>query len=107
MGLLPLGKASFTYLGAAGVDGTLDPVYEALLNRLAPEDQRATILSLPSTVFSLGMMILFPLAGWAMGAHHLKAVYELIGLGLDLFAVGFALAGFRRRRLPETQSEQV
>lgn len=105
VGLLPLREASFGYLGAAGVDGMLDPLYEAALNRLAPEEHRATILSLPSTGFSLGMMVLFPMAGWAMGAHHLETTYIFIGFGLYLLAVGFVSAGFRRRRFLKAPSE--
>ena len=90
VGCLSLPGAVMGYVGAAGMDGLLDPVYESALNRVVPEAQRATLLSLPSAGFSLGMMALFPLAGWAMGAHHLKLVYGLLGLGLAVLAGGFA-----------------
>ncbi|NMP21433.1 MFS transporter [Sulfobacillus harzensis] len=92
IGLLPLGGAGGAYLAAAGLDGCIDPLYEARLNQVAPERFRAAILSLPSAGFSLLMIVLFPLAGWAMTEHHLRAVYLVMGLGLGITATGFHAA---------------
>lgn len=88
VGVLPLPESGVGYLTAAGIDGALDPVYQSALNQVAPEAQRATILSLPGAGFSLGMIVLFPLAGWGMSAHHLKLVYGLLGMGLLFVALG-------------------
>lgn len=96
VGLVSWPMASVGYLGAAAMDGVLDPVYETELNRLVPETLRATLLSLPSMGFSLGMLVLFPLAGWAMSIHHLPMVYLLIGGGLA--ALGLGLSGWPRRQ---------
>ncbi len=92
-GTMPLTGGSAAYLVAAGLDGYVDPAYQAALNHAAPESFRAAVLSLPSALFSLLMILLFPIAGWAMGEGHLRAVYLGLGLGL-----GVAAAGFRRAR---------
>ena len=99
VGWFPLKGSSLGYLSAAGLDGVLDPVYETAITGVAPQDWRATILSLPSAGFSLGMIILFPLAGWGMEDYHLKLVYGFLGLGLILVGVGF-----RRALRPFTRS---
>lgn len=98
VGTLPLTGSSIGYLGAAGVDGLLDPLYETALNAQAPERWRATVLSLPSAGFSLGMVVLFPLAGWAMGAHHLGWTYGLLGMGLMMLAGIYQVARVRGER---------
>ncbi len=107
VGLLPLKEASVGYVSAAEVDGTLDPLYESALNRLTPDALRATILSIPGTGFSLGMIFLFPLMGWAMGAHHVQIAYGLLTLGLCVMALGFASAERYRGKPRKTQREQT
>lgn len=74
------------YLGAAGLDGLIDPVYETALNRAAPEAVRATILSAPGTGFSLGMIVLFPLAGWLMTRYGIPLTYAALAFLLLLLS---------------------
>lgn len=74
------------YMGSAGIDGFLDPLYQTALNQAAPEAIRATILSAPGTGFSLGMIVLFPLAGWVMTQHGIKAAYAALALILLLLS---------------------
>lgn len=57
----PLG--SLFYIFAGFVEGMLITAIGTYLNRLIPSAQRATILSFQSMVFSLFMIILFPLVG--------------------------------------------
>jgi MFS family permease len=70
-------------LAASGfVDGGLDVLYVAELGGRSPDAVRATVLSAPDTLFSLGMICCFPLEGWAMGQWGLPPVY--LGLGILL-----------------------
>lgn len=89
VGMLPLSSGAFAYLGAAGLDGALDPMYETALNDAVPERYRSTMLSLPGAGFSFGMIVLFPLAGWAMQNHHTGLTYGVMGGGLMVLAAGF------------------
>lgn len=75
VGALPLGGAAGAFLASDGISGVADPAYEATLNAHTPETVRATVLSAPSTGFSLGMVALFPLTGWLLGVAPAPAVY--------------------------------
>ncbi len=88
IGVMPLGPAVASYIVSCGVDGSIDPAYEALLNRETPESHRAAILSMPGAGFSLGMILVFPLCGWALTNQAMALAYGLIGValvGLGLF----------------------
>ncbi|SMC03479.1 Major Facilitator Superfamily protein [Sulfobacillus thermosulfidooxidans DSM 9293] len=100
-GVLPVTKVVSGYLLGNGVDGIIDPIYAAELNEKAPEKYRATILSLPGTGFSLGMIILFPLAGWLMAHGQWVSVYGTIGLALFLMGT-MVLLGNRRKTSQNT-----
>ena len=97
IGIFPVTEAVSGYLLGSGVDGVIDPIYEAELNEKAPEEYRATILSLPGAGFSLGMMILFPLAGWLMGHGLWVSVYGTMGMALFLIGAMVLLASHRKK----------
>ena len=96
VGALPLFGAATAFVVDGVADGTVDPVATATLSRLAPDVVRATVLSAPDTLFSLGMVVLFPAAGWLMGSRELgiPLTYALLA-GLLLVAVGGPLARWR------------
>jgi MFS family permease len=96
VGALPLFGAATAFVVDGVADGTVDPVATATLSRLAPDSVRATVLSAPDTLFSLGMIILFPAAGWLMGARELgiPLTYAVMA-GLVLVAGGVPLARWR------------
>lgn len=63
--------AWFMILGgflAAALDDMIQVRADARLNDLFPSEQRATILSVASLLFSLIMIVLSPLAGWFFGS---------------------------------------
>ncbi len=76
--------APVSYALSDGVDGGIDVLYATELNRAAPEALRATIVSVPDALFSLGMIVLFPLEGWAMGRFGLPPLYLVLALMLAL-----------------------
>ncbi len=63
------------------------------LNRLIPSDQRATVLSFSSMVFSLFMIVLFPLVGWIGQAYSLPAAFLIMAS----IAMVLALINWRRQ----------
>lgn len=75
------------YVGADAASGAADVLYYAALNAQAPEALRATIASAPDAAFSLGMIALFPLEGWAMGRYGLVPAYAWLGAGLAVAAL--------------------
>ncbi len=96
VGALPLVGAATAFVFDGVADGAVDPVATAALSRLAPDAVRATVLSAPDTLFSLGMVVLFPAAGWLMGARELgiPLTYAVLA-GLVLVAGGGPLARWR------------
>lgn len=97
VGALPLVGASAAFVLDGAADGAIDPVATAALSHLAPDAVRATVLSAPDTLFSLGMVALFPVAGWLMGAREwgIPLTYAAMG-GLVLVAGGWPLARLGR-----------
>lgn len=66
-----LGLVGFLVLLHAG-DSVLYPSLNRYLNERAPETQRATVLSLDSTLFSAMMIVLFPAFGLGLGLTHVS-----------------------------------
>lgn len=86
VGTLPLAGASIGYTLSQGLDGACDQTYATALNHAISDRHRAAMLSLPDAGFSLLMVGLFPLAGWMMTRHHLRAVYLALAVGMWLIA---------------------
>lgn len=76
-----LGTAVLMFLIASFANALLYPIQSDSLNRLIPSEQRATIISVNSMLFSLMMIVIFPLAGFAA---------ELMGFGKTFFFLGTA-----------------
>ena len=79
--------APLAYTAADSVEGGVDVLYVTELNHVVPENLRATLASAPDFLFSLGMIVLFPLEGWAMGRVGLATVYAGLGFLLALFTL--------------------
>lgn len=58
----------------------LYPLQSISLNRLIPSEQRATIISVSSMMFSMIMIILFPLIGLLADMYQLNMVFLFIGV---------------------------
>lgn len=83
---------AFIYLSA--LDGILFVVTRDYINRLIPSEQRATLLSVDSMMFSMNMIVLFPIVGIIGDALSLKtaflmmAVYSTLIVAGNLFMLG-------------------
>lgn len=66
----------------------LYPIQSTSLNELIPSNQRATIISISSMIFSLSMIIFFPLCGLIADIFNLHFTFMILGL-TQLFLIGF------------------
>lgn len=80
-----LSVAAFAVTGF--FNSMLYPVQSAQLNGLIPSGQRATLISVNSMFFSVGMILLFPLAGALADRWGLTRVFGGMGLVLLIFAL--------------------
>lgn len=76
---------AFSFAGFC--NSVLYPVHSEQLNRLIPSEQRATLISVDSMFFSIGMILMFPLAGVMADHWGLTRVFVGIGLVIIAFAV--------------------
>lgn len=83
-GNIVLSAAVFAVAGFC--NAMLYPVQSNQLNQLIPSRQRATLISISSMFFSVGMILLFPLAGALADRFGLTRVLEGAGLALLVFA---------------------
>jgi MFS family permease len=91
VGGLPGLLAVAAYGVSSVANGATDVLFVTELNDHAPEEFRAGILSVPSSLFSLGMMVAFPVEGLLMARVGLGPVYT--GLALLLIVVLAAVFG--------------
>jgi len=94
-----LGLVGFLVLLHAG-DSVLYPSLNRYLNERAPEEQRATVLSLDATLFSAMMIVLFPAFGLGLthvtfGTAYLGTFVALVG---GCAAIGGGVAALLRRQ---------
>lgn len=80
-GFAPLLAAVLAFSLVSLADGIVSPVYDAAMNDLAPPAVRATVLSFENALFSLSMIVFFPVAGWAMGQTGTAIPYFVMGSG--------------------------
>lgn len=76
--------AALAFWASGFVDGGLDILYVTELSRSSPDALRATVLSAPDTLFSLGMILCFSAEGWAMTRFGLPPVYAGLAVLLVL-----------------------
>lgn len=84
------------FLGMAILDGILFVVFSDYINQLIPSDYRATLLSFQSMLFSVMMIILFPIIGWIAETYSFEMSFKILfALGIPIMA--YALLGLRRK----------
>ncbi|WP_155287212.1 MFS transporter [Lacticaseibacillus zhaodongensis] len=83
------------YLVVEAVIAMLDPLFNAYYNVLIPSGQRATLLSVASMLFSIEMVVVFPVCGWFVSAIGFNATFA--GLGVALLIGMFAGHSFIKR----------
>ena len=85
---IALSKYLFVYFALiSGLEGILYVVYSSSINKLIPSNKRATILSFASMVFSLYMMLLFPLFGKIADIYSLKISFMALAVLISALEV--------------------
>ena len=74
--------STLCFMISSYANSLLYPIQSSSLNRLIPSEQRATIISVDSMLFSIAMIIVFPITG---------AFAEIIGLNNMFFILGIIL----------------
>lgn len=91
-GWLPGPSAGIGFLINSVAGSLADPIIDQGLNRIVPTHQRATLLSINSTAFSVFMIVVFPLFGLLIqriGLVHAAYVGSAVGSVAILFALAW------------------
>ena len=99
-------KTPFAYLSVYLLTNALYAVYQPIyyndLQAYLPSSVRATMLSINSMMFSLSMIVIFPLTGWFIDSCGFVAVFLVLGL-ITLFS--FPLLMFGLGKMGKTLSK--
>ena len=94
--LLVGAKTPFAYLSVYLLTNALYAVYQPIyyndLQAYLPSSVRATMLSINSMMFSLSMIVIFPLTGWFIDSCGFVAVFLVLGL-ITLFSFPLLMIG--------------
>ena len=89
-------KTPFAYLSVYLLTNALYAVYQPIyyndLQAYLPSSVRATMLSINSMMFSLSMIVIFPLTGWFIDSCGFVAVFLVLGL-ITLFSFPLLMIG--------------
>ena len=92
-------RTPFAYLSVYLLTNALYAVYQPIyyneLQGYLPSSVRATMLSINSMMFSLSMIVIFPLTGWFIDSYGFVAVFIVLGL-ITLFSFPLLLIGLRK-----------
>ncbi len=99
-------KTPFAYLSVYILTNALYAVYQPIyyndLQAYLPSSVRATMLSINSMMFSLSMIVIFPLTGWFIDSCGFVAVFLVLGL---ITFLSFPLLLIGLGRMGKTLSE--
>jgi MFS family permease len=76
-----------TYLITGGFSAMLAPIFSNYFNPLIPSSSRATLISLTSMLYSLGMIIMFPVLGFLIEKIGFSHVFGGVGVLLMICAL--------------------
>lgn len=97
--LLVAFKTPFAYLSVYLLTNALYAVYQPIyyneLQAYLPSSVRATMLSINSMMFSLSMIVIFPLTGWLIDTCGFVAIFLVLGL-ITLLSFPLLLIGLGR-----------
>lgn len=65
----------------------ITPIFSDYYNTMIASEQRATLLSVASVLFSMAMIVIFPAMGWLIQNHGFSAAFGLIGVGMLIILV--------------------
>ena len=68
------------------------------VNELIPSEQRATLISFESMIYSVFMIGIFPLAGWLCDVFSMEAVFGTMGLVLFAAYILFAASAPKKEK---------
>lgn len=89
-------RTPFAYLSVYLLTNALYAVYQPIyyndLQGYLPSSVRATMLSINSMMFSLSMIVIFPLTGWFIDSYGFVVVFIILGL-VTLFSFPLLLIG--------------
>lgn len=74
------------------------PIFSNYFNALIPSSSRATLLSVSSMLFSVAMIVLFPLSGWLIERLRFTVSFGAMGMVLSLVLVVLVIVMKRRAR---------
>lgn len=83
------------YLGMAMIDGLLYVSFSDYINQMIPSEYRATLLSFQSMLFSIMMILLFPVVGWVAQTWGFSASFKLI-FALGVPVIAYAMIGLKK-----------
>jgi MFS family permease len=92
----PVWLAVVAYIASNVVTGLFEPLLFGWFNRQLPSSQRATLLSLDSWLFSVIMIVAFPLAGWLADNQGWGLMIVLAG-SIKIALTLLVLVGLRLR----------
>ena len=109
--LLVTFKTPFAYLSVYLLTNALYAVYQPIyyndLQAYLPSSVRATMLSINSMMFSLSMIVIFPLTGWFIDSCGFVAVFLVLGLitlfSFPLLMIGLGKMGKTLSKVPKTE----
>lgn len=104
-------KTPFAYLSVYLLTNALYAVYQPIyyndLQAYLPSSVRATMLSINSMMFSLSMIVIFPLTGWLIDTCGFVAVFLVLGLitflSFPLLMFGLGKMGKTLSKVPKTE----
>lgn len=104
-------KTPFAYLSVYLLTNALYAVYQPIyyndLQAYLPSSVRATMLSINSMMFSLSMIVIFPLTGWFIDSCGFVAVFLVLGLitlfSFPLLMIGLGKMGKTLSKVPKTE----
>ena len=104
-------KTPFAYLSVYLLTNALYAVYQPIyyndLQAYLPSSVRATMLSINSMMFSLSMIVIFPLTGWFIDSCGFVAVFLVLGLitflSFPLLMFGLGKMGKILSKVPKTE----
>ena len=109
--LLVTFKTPFAYLSVYLLTNALYAVYQPIyyndLQAYLPSSVRATMLSINSMMFSLSMIVIFPLTGWFIDSCGFVAVFLVLGLitllSFPLLLIGLGKMGKTLSKVTKTE----
>ncbi len=87
-GMTIRGVEKYAFVLLSGIEGLLFVVMGDYINKLIPSDKRATILSFQSMIFSLFMIVLFPVVGKLGDTFGLNTAFVLVAVSGSTVLLG-------------------